>query len=161
MNQKIKNNRVFKVRSRVKKKTHSQTEQKRQIILSYFPEGYSFPLDHLFKVCPFTMDQLVDGGRVTEIQYFRHILTVYLYMNDFNTVELEELVKRDHATILNSIARFLEALNGFDSDLLGLINKIKSQEISADRYDLDINERQIDGVLQMERRFMEKYAKFV
>jgi hypothetical protein len=82
-------------------------------------------------------------------------------MNDYNTVELEELVKRDHATILNSIARFLEALNGFDSDLLMLINKIKSQEISADRYDLDINERQIDGVLQMEHRFMEKYANFV
>lgn len=161
MNTTIKNNRVFKIRSRVKKKTHSQTELKREKILSFFPEGYSFPLDHVFKNCPFTMEQIIDGGRVVQMQNYRHVLTVYLYMNDNNTVELKEIVKRDHATILNSIKRFFEALNGFDNDLLNLINEVKSQNLSADRYDLDINERQIDGVLQMERLFLEKYTKFV
>lgn len=161
MNQKIKNNRVFKIRSRVKKKTHSQTELKRQKILQYFPEGYLFQLDHVFKICPFTFEELINGGRIKEMQNFRHIVTVFLYMQEKNTVELEEIVKRDHATILNSISRVLEALNGFDKEILKLLNEIKSHAISRDRYDLDINERQIDGVLQMERRFMEKFANFV
>jgi hypothetical protein len=74
--------------------------------------------------CPYTMEELTQGSRKRHILYWRQVGQWWYFQECLNKSEVARLFKCDHATIINSIRVVKDALDGYNREMLSMVEDV-------------------------------------
>lgn len=126
----------------------------------FFPEYYCFDTNNIFKICPFTFDELKANTRKKEIVQWRQILIAFKYASGTTFQEAGRFVgNKDHSTCVHALKQVINALEGFDQSM-----KLKIDEIIAGSETFfyaseDNAKNEVNALRLLEQNFALKYFK--
>lgn len=95
-------------------------------IRSFFPEGFNFDIDDVFKACPYTFIELQKKSRLKDLVQWRQISMIFKYASGSTFEQVGHYFNKDHSTIVHSLKCVINALEGYDPVLKEKIDKIVS-----------------------------------
>jgi hypothetical protein len=94
----------------MKKKEELLVYQNAQEIAKFFDKS-NFHLYDFFKACPYSPDILKKKNRKTDLKNWRFVGMTISVLCGKNTLETENIFKRNHATVLHAIRKIKEDLH--------------------------------------------------
>jgi hypothetical protein len=76
--------------------------------------------------CPYTIDQLREGGRKRNMVYWRQVGQWWYFLECGVKSHAGRFFDRDHATVIHSIRAVNEAIEGYNPELLRMIEDVIS-----------------------------------
>jgi hypothetical protein len=134
-------------------------QKKSQNTKSIFPKNYSFPLVDFYSACPFTMDQIIEQTRLSEIVQWRQIYSFYLYSVGYSKTKIGQITNQDHSTIVYAVKIVNNALNGYNPKLLEKIKSILKVSESIFQPTDDIYFNEILSLRYLEHKIQQKFNK--
>lgn len=124
------------------------------------PSNRDFEMSDLFLCCPYTLDELKQKNRRQDIREWRQVALAWGALNTNSISSSGYYFSMNHATVIHSIKRVINAIMGYDPNLNRKLNMVLKRETNTIRVS-DSVMTEVVALLEMEKDFFNRYPNLI